>query len=180
MKDSVYYSARKTRKGSYFKSVKLLRNNFLRLLIDYVPLSSGFKVFLYRLMGVNIPDARSVFIGKGVVLDGVFPENITIEPNVMITQGAVILTHFYDPSYEDHAFRVGKITIQKGAFIGAGAYILCDGEIGVGAVVAAASVVTKSVSDFSIVAGMPAKVIGHRGSVSLGDMPELPEVLSNK
>jgi acetyltransferase-like isoleucine patch superfamily enzyme len=55
------------------------------------------------------------------------------------------------------------ISIGDDSWIGANALILpgCT-RIGIGSVVGAGSVVTKDVSDFTIVAGNPAKVIGTR------------------
>ena len=52
------------------------------------------------------------------------------------------------------------ITIGRDCWIGNGAIIMAD--VGDGCVVAAGSVVTKPVPPFSIVAGVPAKVIGSR------------------
>ena len=47
-------------------------------------------------------------------------------------------------------------------WIGDGAMILGGNTIGNGAIVAAGAVVTKEVNPYEIVAGVPAKVIGHR------------------
>ena len=46
------------------------------------------------------------------------------------------------------------------ASIGSNATIMCGIEIGEGALVGAGAVVTKSVPDFAIVAGVPAKIVG--------------------
>lgn len=51
-------------------------------------------------------------------------------------------------------------TLRKGAFVGAGATILGNIEIGEQSVVAAGSVVTKSVPAQILVAGIPARKIG--------------------
>lgn len=52
------------------------------------------------------------------------------------------------------------INIGKGSWIGSGAIILAGVKIGDGCIVAAGSVVTKSVADYQIVAGVPARPIG--------------------
>jgi acetyltransferase-like isoleucine patch superfamily enzyme len=51
--------------------------------------------------------------------------------------------------------------IRSGASIGSNATIICGVTIGRGALIGAGAVVTKDVADFAIVAGVPARVIGH-------------------
>jgi serine O-acetyltransferase len=51
--------------------------------------------------------------------------------------------------------------IRKGVLLGPGAKILGNIEIGQGSMVAASSVVLKSVPSHSIVAGVPAEVVGE-------------------
>lgn len=58
------------------------------------------------------------------------------------------------------------ITIASDVWIGAGSIITDGVTIGEGAVVAAGAVITKDVPPYSVVAGVPAKVIGERSSVS--------------
>lgn len=52
--------------------------------------------------------------------------------------------------------------IENGACVGAGACITAWMTVGQGAVVGAGAVVTRSVPAYSIVAGVPARVIGWR------------------
>ncbi|WP_433956069.1 acyltransferase [Janibacter indicus] len=54
------------------------------------------------------------------------------------------------------------IHVEDDVWVGAGAIVLKGVTIGTGAVVAAGSVVTKSVDEYAIVAGVPARVIGSR------------------
>lgn len=58
----------------------------------------------------------------------------------------------------------GKIVIGEDVWIGANCVITPDVTIGCGAVVGAGAVVTRDVAPRDIVAGVPARVIGHRGS----------------
>ena len=50
--------------------------------------------------------------------------------------------------------------IRHRASIGSGAVIMCGVTIGTGALIGAGAVVTRDVPDYSIVMGVPAKVVG--------------------
>lgn len=52
-----------------------------------------------------------------------------------------------------------EIIIKKGAWIGAGATVLPGVSIGKYAIVGAGAIVTKDVPDYSVVVGIPAKVV---------------------
>ncbi len=56
----------------------------------------------------------------------------------------------------------GAIAIGSNSWIGAGAIILDGVTLGSGVIVGAGSVVTKSIPDFAVVAGVPAKIIRIR------------------
>lgn len=60
----------------------------------------------------------------------------------------------------------GDIVIGSRSWIGAGAMILSGVRVGEGAVVAAGAVVTRNVPDYAVVAGVPARVIRHRGGTA--------------
>jgi acetyltransferase-like isoleucine patch superfamily enzyme len=83
-------------------------------------------------------------------------ENVSVSPEVMILAGS---HDVQAPRFDDIA---GFVTIEDHAWIGARAVILPGITVGRGAVVAAGSVVTKSVAPMSIVAGVPAKSVGVR------------------
>ena len=82
-----------------------------------------------------------------------------------ITSGVKLLTHCIDttnPDRNDIHFIEGKITIGEHAFIGSGAIITGNVTIGKGAIIGAGSVVTRSVPDYQVWAGNPAKFIKQR------------------
>ncbi|WP_243642373.1 acyltransferase [Marinobacterium mangrovicola] len=100
---------------------------------------------------MNISD--TALISFKAKLDRTNPKGITIGEYTHIAFGAVLLTH--DMSRNLHS----KIKIGSNCFIGANSIILPGVEINDGCIIAAGSVVTKSISPNSIVAGNPAKVI---------------------
>jgi len=116
-----------------------------------------------RLAGVKIlPDATSVFVGRGVVFDSIHPELITIEDHTHITEGCVILTHYLDTTVNTISWRYGSVHIKRGAFIGARTIITKPCTIGNNSIIGAGSVITKDVPDNEIWAGNPARFIKKR------------------
>jgi acetyltransferase-like isoleucine patch superfamily enzyme len=121
------------------------------------------KVFV-RAAGVNLTGSK-YFIARDVQFDSIHPGNITIENDAHIAAGVRLLTHRLDtnnPDREDIHFIEGQITICEHAFIGSGTIITGNVTIGRSAIIGAGSVVTKSVGDYEIWAGNPAKFIKMR------------------
>lgn len=90
------------------------------------------------------------------------PYLVSIGDNVQITRGVSIYTHGGGNCIrkEHPDFDVfGKVTIEDWAYIGSFSHIMPGVTIGEGALVAAGSVVTKSVPPHTVVAGNPARVI---------------------
>ena len=89
-----------------------------------------------------------------------------------IAQGARLITgmgHPFEnrfpialPSNDPYHRMQGKIVMEAYSFVAANAIIFPNIMIGEGAVVGAGSVVTKNVSPWRVVAGVPASVIGKR------------------
>ncbi|OGV97422.1 hypothetical protein A2W24_05605 [Microgenomates group bacterium RBG_16_45_19] len=71
---------------------------------------------------------------------------------------------------EYKAFYSKKIILGKDCCVGTEAVLLPGAQIGEGAVVGANAVVTKPVKAWTIVAGVPAKVIGKRAKVTMPDL----------
>ena len=121
---------------------------------------------------VGFAKSQGMKVGKGFSIAskwgtsfGTEPYLITIGDYVRLSGANKFFTHdggtwaFRDmPEYKD-VFKFAPITIGDHTFIGYGAYILSGVNIGKRCVIGAGSVVTKSVPDGTVVAGVPAKVI---------------------
>ena len=131
----------------------------LHLLAMYIPLGRV-KRALYRLRGTKI--GKRVDIAMGVFIEESFPHLVTIEDYVDIGPNVIIVAH--DSSYHcvrpDIPIICKPVTIKRNAYIGAGAIILPGVTIGEYSIVAAGAVVTKDVPPYTVVAGVPARVIG--------------------
>ena len=100
-------------------------------------------------------------VGKDVFLD--LREAIEIEDQVTISMRVTILTHLdvgHSPlGAESFAPREAPVRIRRGAYLGAGCTILHGVTVGECAVVAAGAVVVGDVPAYSVVAGVPARVV---------------------
>ncbi|MEW6513528.1 MAG: hypothetical protein AB1443_05955 [Pseudomonadota bacterium] len=102
-------------------------------------------------------------IGRQVFFD--LADRIEIGNRVTISMRAMVLTHTHAGSSTSAirpSSKKGKVVLKDDCYIGAGAILLSDVTVGLGAVVAAGAVVTRDVEDGVTVAGIPAKVIGKR------------------
>ncbi|NUQ03256.1 MAG: acyltransferase [Anaerolineae bacterium] len=100
-------------------------------------------------------------IGPGVTLDLSAP--ILLEDRCTLSLRSTILTHEdvgYSPLRES-AFptRSQGVTVETGAYIGAGATLLMGVRVGRCAVVGAGALVREDVPPYTVVAGVPARVI---------------------
>jgi len=94
-------------------------------------------------------------------------EGVTIEDEVFVGHGVMFTNDIYPRAANDDGtpqteadWQVVRTTVKKRAGIGSNATILAGVTIGEGALVGAGAVVTRDVADYSIVAGVPARVIG--------------------
>ncbi len=124
----------------------------------------GNKVVIYGGAEIRSPRLLSIgdysTVGHYAILDA--RKEIEIGKNVNLSTGVWIWTLQHDPQDPDFKTKGGKVIIKDYAWISCRATILPGVTIGEGAVVAAGAVVTKDVPDYSIVAGVPAEVIGTR------------------
>ncbi len=133
--------------GMRMMGVKMTKN---------VRLYSGFSVREPK--GLTIEDG--VVVGPRVLLDA--RQGLTIRRNAVIAYDAIIWTLSHD--YNDINFSGKGAPVEIGAYswICSRAIVMPGVKIGEGAVVASGAVVTKDVAPYTIVGGVPAKVIGTR------------------
>jgi acetyltransferase-like isoleucine patch superfamily enzyme len=132
---------------------------------SFIP--NSVRIYFLRKAGVNI--GEKVIINEGFTLacDIGYESNLTIEdrtafgPNVTVVVTSHpnnsrlrILKDIY-PSFEIF----GNVCIHHDTWVGAGAIILPGVIVGEHSIIGAGAVVTEDVPPFSIVAGVPAKVI---------------------
>jgi acetyltransferase-like isoleucine patch superfamily enzyme len=136
---------------------------------------------LVNLYGCSIGDETKVGafveIQKGVVIGkrckisshSFICEGVTIEDEVFVGHGVMVTNDAYprattaDGSLQTQAdWVVSPTKVCRGASIGSHATVLPNLTIGEGALVGAGAVVTRDIPPFAVVAGVPARVVGHR------------------
>lgn len=148
---------------------RTVRMFFLRLLgckLGRITLFRGFEI-RGNPKGLKISDGCS--IGPRVLLDA--RKGLTIHENVTIACEAAIWTLQHDMN--DLNFKaIGKpVEIEAYSWLCSRCIILPGVKIGKGAVVASGAVVTKDVPPFTIVGGVPAKIIGKRDEKDFSYIP---------
>lgn len=122
----------------------------------------------YTIIVVDVPGKIVIHDHVGISNTAIVCRNsVTIETNVKIGGGVKIYdTDFHalnskmrNSERDRSEAKDAPITIRESAFIGAHSIILKGVTIGEGAIVGAGSVVTKSIGDYEVWAGNPARFI---------------------
>ncbi len=120
--------------------------------------------------GSAITIGDRVALNDSVMINADCGGKITIGNDVLIAPNVVLRAsnHKYDRrdkpiNVQGHA--AGLINVADDVWIGANVVVLLNVSIGQGAIIGAGSVVTSDIPPYSIAAGIPAKVIGARGTV---------------
>ena len=108
----------------------------------------------------NIIIEEGASIGPHVLLDG--RKGLTIGKSAVLGYECIIWTLNHDYNNLNFCGKGAPVSIGDYAWICSRSIILPGITIGNGAVVASGAVVTKDVPPFTIVGGIPAKVIGRR------------------
>ncbi|WP_137885658.1 DapH/DapD/GlmU-related protein [Pseudomonas sp. 2FE] len=145
-----------------------------------------------RKIGVNCKSDLTIY-GSSYSMFSSEPYLVTLGQNVYISIGASFVCHDGStlPFRKDipDLELAGEITVGDNVFIGMGALVLANVNIGSNCIVGANAVVTKDVLEGSIVAGNPARVIGNtsdflekakRKSLNIGHLTGREKVLAYK
>jgi UDP-2-acetamido-3-amino-2,3-dideoxy-glucuronate N-acetyltransferase len=118
-------------------------------------------------IGTEVVLGKNVFVDSGVAIgDRSKVQNnvsvyagVTLEDEVFVGPSAVF-TNDLRPRAAGGAWQLVPTVVRRGASLGGGAVVVCGVEIGPWAMVAAGSVVTRSVPAHALVMGNPARVRG--------------------
>jgi UDP-2-acetamido-3-amino-2,3-dideoxy-glucuronate N-acetyltransferase len=162
---------------------------------DGCTIGDGTKIWHFSHIMPNCVIGEKCNIGQNVVIspEVVLGKNVKVQNNVSIYTGVIceddvflgpsmVFTNVTNPrSAIIRRDQYAKTTVRKGASIGANATIVCGNDIGRYAFIGAGAVVTKTVPDYALVIGNPAKQVGwmseygHRlefGNTSTAKCPE--------
>lgn len=121
---------------------------------------------LWRMTGCHI--GKDVRIGLDVYYDLDHADMINVEDDVWVASRSLLLCHrrdmavyYKDERYNDLPYIVKPITLKRGCCVSMGATIMPGVTVGEGAVVGAGALVTKDVPAWTVVAGIPAKVVSE-------------------
>lgn len=148
-----------------YRALNFLKSGFLRLMGAKI----GKRSIFYP--GIWIAPGRNLVVGDDVdfALDVLITSSggVEIGDRTLIGYRVQILSANHSiPKGSEKIFEAGhdlaKVTIGKDVWIGGNSMILPGVTIGDGAVVAGGSVVNKDVPPYTIVGGIPAKIIKKR------------------
>ncbi len=124
----------------------------------------GLRPWIWKMCGAKM--GKDICIGWEVFLDVMYAKYLTVEDDVWLINRCLILCHrrvmddyHVGDRYKECPQKPRPVVIKKGASISTGAIIMPGVTIGEGAIVGAGALVTKDVPAWTIVAGVPAKVI---------------------
>lgn len=137
-------------------------------------IGEGTKIWHFSHIMPNCELGERCNIGQNVVVspDVKLGKNVKVQNNVSIYTGVIceddvflgpsmVFTNVINPrSAVNRKNEYAKTIVKKGASIGANATIVCGHDIGAYAFIGAGAVVTKTVPDFALVVGNPARQIG--------------------
>jgi UDP-2-acetamido-3-amino-2,3-dideoxy-glucuronate N-acetyltransferase len=140
-------------------------------------------------IGAFVEIQKDVTVGKNCKISShsFLCSALTIGDGVFIGHGVMFINDKYPQAVNDDGFAQGPddwtclpTTVQRNGSIGSNATILAGVSIGQHALVAAGAVVTRDVPDYSIVAGVPAEIMGDTRDKRSGRSKELVDLDSKR
>jgi UDP-2-acetamido-3-amino-2,3-dideoxy-glucuronate N-acetyltransferase len=137
-------------------------------------IGDGTKIWHFSHIMPNCVIGKNCNLGQNVVIspEVVLGDNVKVQNNVSIYTGVIceddvflgpsmVFTNVVNPrSAISRRDEYKRTHVKKGATIGANATIICGNDIGKYAFIGAGAVVTKSIPDYALVVGNPARQIG--------------------
>ena len=124
-------------------------------------LSYKIRILIYKHLGMVI--GENTYIGSGLeIIDATLADLITIGSRVTIApRSTIVVSSGPNNSKLKNIYnrKIGMIIIEDDVWIGTGVIILPGVTIGQMSVIGAGSVVTKDVPEYTVVAGIPAKMM---------------------
>lgn len=144
------------------KNAKKIRYMLVKSYIDNCGKNVNFE------SGASISSKLSIGDNSGIGKDSIISGKTIIGNNVLMGPECIIYTRNHefekvDERIIDQGYKAEKpVIIGDDVWIGARVIILPGRKIGKGAVIGAASVITKDVPEYAVVGGNPAKVLKYR------------------
>jgi maltose O-acetyltransferase len=110
--------------------------------------------------GPNLSMGHRSTIGQRCYIDA--RAGIRLESDVSISREVCVLTAAHEPDSPDFGASLAPVRFERRSWIAARAVVLPGVRIGEAAVVAAGAVVTSDVDPYTVVGGVPAKVLRKR------------------
>ncbi|ENH98442.1 hypothetical protein J416_00629 [Gracilibacillus halophilus YIM-C55.5] len=139
---------------------KVVKNFFFIQISRYTPWLPVKNAIYRKCLRMQV--GKDTAVALMVMVDIMYPENISIGYNSVIGYNTTILTH----EYLIKEYRLGHVTIGDEVMIGANTTILPGVTIGDGAVVSAGTLVNKDVEPGAFVGGNPMQVIANKNETN--------------
>ena len=147
------------RKNCVFRNLKYAKAGKHLVVSDYAELfinpERGKKAELIIGNNVSIGRFSSIGCANKIVIE----DNVTLAPHVHITDRNHGYEDINTPIWRQPIVCPGPVVIGESTWLGYGVQVMPGVRIGCHCVIGAGSIVTKDIPDYSVAAGVPAKVI---------------------
>jgi maltose O-acetyltransferase len=138
-----------------------IRKRLMKFFAKYM-LGNNLRILCLKLAGYNL--GKDVYIGEDLIIIDELEDKgrISIGDRVSFAERVTLVISSYPNNSRilPYINKIhGRIEIKNDAWLGTGSIIFPNVTIGEGAIVGAGAVVTKSVPDFTVVLGSPARPV---------------------